>query len=659
MTLTLNQQSYHSYNVATPQPYPAVPGQVDPTETTQYSFAVTSIFRPNLINDLRMGVFRPRTLVLTPFDKNQPGSEGLLPTNNGVPFLLLFASGSVTDPVGGNESNYIAPVYQYGDSVTWIKGRHSFKGGAEVRLISDAGYDAFVVVPRAQIGAVLAPVQNISNIAGIGSNATTAQNTLLNLTGSTGTAYQVNNSDGGANPTFKPGLQRYREWHQNEFSWYFKDDWKVTPSFTLNLGVRYELYLPPTEAQGKMITPAGGGAGAFGISGTNFANAEYQPGAANGSLVQIINIGDGTANPGKQLYNTDRNNFAPAVGFAWSLPWLGKDKTVVRAGYGIGYVRLPIYLTHNNAGLEPGLSETSISFAQTNLSNLKLPILASGVPLSVVPLTGTGSRTQTLFAFDNNLRTPYTQNFNFSIQRQLTSNTSLTVSYVGSKGSKLARSVDVNEVNIFENGLLDAFKIVAGGGTSPLIEKIFDPTKYAAVKTAGSGSNYVRTNGSTFSFIANNNPGGLANYISTTSALSGKVGGLLENAGLPANFVVANPQYLSSYFVGNFANSSYHSLVIQVDRQLSHGLTLQGSYVWSKLLGEDEGDGSTLQSSYRTLRNFGLDKHLLSYDHTGVIKINGIYELPFGRGKTFGRRRKRLLRSHYRRLAGGRRLQLL
>ncbi len=636
LTITLNQQSYHSYNVATPQPYPAVPGQVDPTETTQYSVALTSIFRPNLINDLRLGAFRPRTLVLTPFDKNQPGSQGLLPTINGVPFVLQWAANGVTNPVSGDESNYIAPVYQSGDSVTWIRGRHSFKGGAEVRLISDSGYDAFSVVPRAAIGAVLAPVQNITTITGIGANATSAQNVLLDLTGSTGTAFQVNNSPGGKNPVFIPGLQRYREWHQNEFSWYFKDDWKVTPSFTLNLGVRYELYLPPTEGQGKMITPVGGGAGAFGISGTNFANAEFNPGVLNGTLTQIANIGAGTANPDVQLYHTDRNNFAPAVGFAWSLPWLGKDKTVIRAGYGIGYIRMPIYLTHNNAGLEPGLSETSISFAQTSLANLKLPVQPSGVPLSVVPLTGTGSHTQTLFSFDNNLRIGYTQNFNFSIQRQLTGNTSITVSYVGSKGSKLVRSVDVNEVNTIENGLLNAFNIVRAGGTSPLIEQIFNPSKYPAVAAAGSGSNYVRTNGSTFLFVANNNPGGLANYISTTNALSGTVGGLLSNAGLPANFVVANPQYLSSYLVGNFANSSYHSLVVQVDRQFSHGLTLQGSYVWSKLLGEDEGDGSTLQASYRTLRNFSLDKHLLSYNHTGVMKINGIYELPFGRGKMIG-----------------------
>jgi hypothetical protein len=644
IAIVLNHQAFHSFNVATPPPYPATPGNVNPTETTQYSVALTSVIRPNLLNDLRFGVFRPRTLVLTPFDKDQPGSKDLLSVNNNVPFVLCLAGSTttcgqgtnVTNPVGGNESNYIAPVYQWGDSMTWVKGRHSFKGGAEVRLISDSGYDATFVVPRVYLGnnAVI-PITNISTganpIPGIGANATAAQNLLATLTGTVQFANQTNNSPGGKNPVFLPGETRFREWHQNEFSWYFKDDFKVTPSLTLNLGVRYELYLVPTEGQAKMITPAGGGAGAFGISGTSFATAEFHPGVLNGTPTRVINIGAGTANPNIPLYNTDRNNFAPALGLSWSLPWFGKNKTVIRAGYGIGYERLPVYLTHNNAGLEPGLSESTTTFAFTNLSNVRLPIPAAGLPLAEIPTVGAGSHTQTLFAFDNNLRTPYSQNYNLSIERAVGSNTSVRVSFVGSKGSKLVRSVDINEVNVFENGILDAFKIVQAGGSSPLIDQIFAP-----LSGTTTGSNFVRTNSATVGFFANNNPGGFANYIATTNALGGINGNLLARAGLAANFVVANPQYLSSYLVGNFSNSSYNSLQVEVTHR-SRDLTLQGSYVWSKALGDEEGDGSTLQSSYRTLRNRALDKRLLSFNRAGVVKLNGFYELPVGRGKSIGR----------------------
>jgi hypothetical protein len=74
---------------------------------------------------------------------------------------------------------------------------------------------------------------------------------------------------------------------------------------------------------------------------------------------------------------------------------------------------------------------------------------------------------------------------------------------------------------------------------------------------------------------------------------------------------------------------------VVVDRRLSHGVTMQASYVFSKALGEDEGDSSTEQSSYYTLRNMSLDKRRLLFDRTHVFKMNGLYELPFGRGKTF------------------------
>jgi hypothetical protein len=293
-----------------------------------------------------------------------------------------------------------------------------------------------------------------------------------------------------------------------------------------------------------------------------------------------------------------------------------------------------------DSGFEPGFSETDTSVTAAKIGNVSLPVTAAGAPLTVIGTTGPTSHTQTLFAVDPNVRTPYVQNFNFSIQRAINQSTSFTVSYVGSKGTKLVRSIDTNESNIYSNGLLQAFQTVQAGGDSPLIDQIFANLPGAAgtaVTAAGNGSNYVRgATSSTFTFLANNNPGGFANYINTTN-LSGVVGGMLSHAGLPANFIVANPQFLSTYLTGNFGSSTYHSLQAQVSKRFSRGLSIQGSYVWSKALGEDDGQSSTLQANYRTLRNRAEDKQLLSFDHRGVLKANGIYELPFGRGKTFAK----------------------
>lgn len=645
-TVTLNHQSYHSFNVAANPPYPTIPGQADPTETTQYSAALTSIFRPNLLNDFRMGVFRPRTIVQVPWEIGQNALTGtdaarqaLLPTVGGLGFVPQFASG-ITNPIAGQPSNYIAPVYQWGDSLTWIKGRHSFKGGFEVRFISDSGFDANNTTARISFGSnTTVPAANITSgnaIPSIGANGTLATNILYDLTGSVsngGTAgvFQTNYSPGGPNPYFLPGETRYREWHQNEFDWYFKDDFKVTPNLTLNLGVRWEYYQPPTEGQGKMVAPVGGGAALFGVSGTSFAS-EFQPGASAGSPTQVQIIGPGTAHD-IPIYNPDRNNFAPAVGLSWAVPgtgmwkWLsgGPNQMTIRMGYGIGYQRLPIYLTHNNAGLEPGLSEDDRSFP-VNLSAAKLPVQPAGVPLSIVPQTGGLSHQLTLYAFDQNLRTPYAQNYNFTISRSLPGGLVMNLGYVGSKGSKLARSINTNEFNIFENGILAGFKTVQAGGDSPLLDKLLAPLGAGGVASG-------KTIGSTVqSYFANNNPGGLAALLSTTLQ-----GALLTASGQPNNFIVANPQYLATFLVGNFGNSTYNSLQIEVNKRFAKGFTAQGSYVWSHSLGDSEGDSSVLVDSFRTLRNESIDKRPLSFDYQSVLKMNGLYELPFGKGKTFGR----------------------
>lgn len=658
LTLTLNHQAYGSINVNAPPPFPNAPWQVNPTETTQYSATLNSVLRPNLINEFKFGAFRPRTTVLTSWDPKDVGPishKDVLNVKNGVGYVLNFAGG-VTQPLSSSQSDYINPNYQWGDSTTWIKGKHTFKGGIEVRLISDSGYDAAGVVPVVNLGQNGAvPVTGLAGLTGIGSNLTAAQNLLLDLSGSIVNATQTNHSPGGANPKFLPRETRFREWHQNEVSWYFKDDFKLRPNLTLNLGVRYELYLVPYEGQGKMIAPVGGAGAALGVSGTNMG-ALFKPGTLNGSLTTIQNIGAGTANPDGKLFNLDRNNFAPAVGLAWSLPgssrfkWLtgSKDQTSIRAGYGIGYQRLPIYLVHNDSGFLPGLSEADTLTTSTNLTNLVLPVPTVGQPFAPIQTSGPGSHTQNLYTFDPNIRTPYIQNFNLSISRQIATGTSLTVSYIGSKGTKLPRSMDMNEVNVFENGLLDAYKIIQAGGTSPLIDRIFSnlpvAANAAAVAAAGGGSAYVRSAAAaTQTNFANNNPGAFSNFINTNIFGTGLVGGLLGNAKLPSNFVVVNPQFAQSYLTGNWGNSTYHSLQVAATRRFGKGLSLQGSYVWSKALGEDDGQSSTYVATYRSLRNGKLDKTLLSFDRRHVIKINSIYELPFGKGKLIGKNSNRFV----------------
>ena len=129
---------------------------------------------------------------------------------------------------------------------------------------------------------------------------------------------------------------KIRDIAQNEIGTFFKDDWKVTRDLTLNLGVRWDYYGVPWEKNGLTTGLVDGGTALFGISGRSFDDW-MKPGRAR-RLMQITYVGPNSPNPDQKIYNRDLNNFGPAVGFAWQVPWGGKGKTTVRGGYQISYL---------------------------------------------------------------------------------------------------------------------------------------------------------------------------------------------------------------------------------------------------------------------------------------------------------------------------------
>ena len=136
-------------------------------------------------------------------------------------------------------------------------------------------------------------------------------------------------------------ILKLRDFRGTEFSGFFKDNWKVRPDLTLNLGIHYEWFGVPWENHGLLGAPVGADKGLCGISCGALTTAEF--------------VGKNSTQPDKQLYNDDWNNFAPSVGFSWALPWFGKDKTVLRAGYGWSYTGRPI------SGANSGNSITGVA----------------------------------------------------------------------------------------------------------------------------------------------------------------------------------------------------------------------------------------------------------------------------------------------------------
>ena len=522
-----------------------------------------------------------------------------------------------------------------------MKGKHAFKGGVQLFYDSSNGYNSFYVIPGATTGAGSVPFTNIGTIAGIGANSTQAQNLLGDLSGSLSGWTQSFNSAGGKNPAYVPGETDRRDWRQHEYSGFFKDDWKFSQKLTLNLGVRYEYYSPPFEANGKAVIPVGGSAGAFGISGTSYAQA-FTPGASAGSLTQLQLVGPLSANPNSQIYKPQYNTFLPGVGFSYAL---GNDnKTVFRAGFAMSSDRNSLRNADTEVGSNPGIN-TTITYTPggaQNLANVGVPF-NPGQALSTVPLT---DRSQTLRVFDTGLRNQYYQNWNISLQREISKDSVLSVRYVGTKGSRLLSGVNLNSDVITTNGFLSAFNVTRAGGQAPLFDQLFAglsvPGQGVVDGTTVRGSDYVRSNSTFAQYLANGNVGAFANNVNSTPLLTNVNGGLLAKAGLPQNFFVTNPQFANVYLVGNNGNSTYHSLQVEFLKRFSHGWVYQGNYTWSKALGELElGSTQYYDNNYRNTLNRSFDKRIMTFNRTHVFKSNGIYDLPFGKDRTMMRNANR------------------
>ncbi len=640
---TFSHQYYDSKNVVGEQPYPAdgIPPGRAPTDTKFGVIALTSVLRPNLINEFRVSVNRPRVEIISPFDIDD---SFMGHTANGQIFITNLST--VTSPFsavnyGAESVRRTASTYTASDTVTWLKGSHQFKGGYEYRFIETPQFDTFAAMPRALLNQGASGIQGIDNttIPGIGVNAPTARAILADLAGNVGGFFGTSNADARAQGRtgYVPRQTRYRHWRAPEMGAFFKDDWRARPGLTLNLGVRYDWFAVPYEADGGGVHWKGGGRAIFGMSGRSFADL-FQPGRITAPLLaEWEPIGPHTPNPDAKFWNNDNNNFSPHIGLSWSLPWFGKDKTVLRAGYSVNYERNQLFLVNNQGFGVSGYSSTKVVLSVPTpflLTNFQVPLPAASGVMEPVPLT---DRAAPAYGFDPAIRIPYNQNWSLSLQRAVGNDTVVEVRYVASRGRKLIRNLSINEMNIFENGFLNEFNIVRGGGQSDLFNRMF--AGLPGITATNTGSNFLRASPATIAFFAFNNPGGLANYLNITPPpLPGaNAGDFLRRAGLPENYFVASPQFAAAFFTSNYGSSQYDSLQVEVVKRFARDWTFQGNYTFSKAIGDDEGDEVGYRGASRTIRNRRLDRRLLAYHRTHAARLNGIWELPFGRGKWIGK----------------------
>jgi len=541
-----------------------------------------------------------------------------------------------------------SPLMQFADTLSFTRGSHSFQGGFEATYTSSGQYDAINSRATANLGIGTVPISGITttNFRGLNTNDIgLAQELLANLSGSIDTLAQdffLLTPDQKDFVGFQNGgVIKTRTYHQNDFAGFFKDSWKVTSNLTLNLGVRYDLYGTPYDSTGMGVKPIGGQAALFGASGKDFG-ARFNPGATGGAPTIIGFAGKHSPNPDDLIYNNDLNNIAPSFGFSWNVPWIARS-TVVRGGYGINYTGAPTFLQYSSIiGGAPGSSLsitqapgvlTPSQYLDIGLAMKSFPLPTGGIrPLEPVPVT---NRVTGLQGFADDRVVPYIQNWNLSVQQELVKNLTMEVRYVGSKGTKLRSAKELNTINIFENGILDAFNITRAGGNAPLFDSMLTGITIGAITVGrnGSGSEALRQFATTNQWIANGEAASLGNFLNSSSTGTGEAGGLLRRNRFPENFIVVNPQFGSLQLHGNDDNSTYHSLQTSVRKRLSRGLSGELNYTWSRSIGNSAaGNANTSDTTTgeRDPRNRQLQKGLVTFHRTNGFKAHSTWELPFG-----------------------------
>ena len=628
-----------------------------------YTISFTSTLSPSLLNEFRVG--RRRSIDLQYPPANRPdaiGAEALkfVPTANGAPFRVTPTLWTSFVNYGGfgNWRGHVSPMHSLADDVSWTFGKHAFKGGFEFRSTKSNGFGDPAFTPVVTLGAGSNPVSGIDGTVYTGltaNSATTARNMLTDLAGSIS---QIRQSFGifSATETTLTGTPaipvKYYRQHQAEMSAYFKDDWKFRRDLTLNLGVHWEYYGQPWEEKGLDARIIGNDESAF--TGVTCTSSPGTPGFTStcNNLTQVQFVGKNSTHPDvlANLKGNDLNNFAPTVGFSWNLPWFGAGKTVLRSGYGISYEgALRDFITVDSAvGTVPGINLVGSSAANagllftpqayTSLSNISLPIPFPTGTATVAPFTiPTTDRSLSINTY--NRVSPYTQNWNLEIQREIARNTTVEIRYIGTKGSKLWGTLNLNQIDALHRNkdLFDAFNAVRAGGESALLNQMLFGINLGgtgAQTVNGStwtGAMAVRTNTTTRGQLANGNVGDFVNFINTNTTGTGSTnqGAILRKNGFPENYIVVNPQFASVNMLNNLGNSTYHALQLQFSRRLTNGFTTTTTWTWSKAMGDADTDTG---ATYRDPTNRSIEKSLLGYDRKYQITSNGTYELPFGTG---------------------------
>ncbi|MDP9161749.1 MAG: TonB-dependent receptor, partial [Acidobacteriota bacterium] len=568
--------SYSSRDNENTNGTPALPQPLDPTFFSSFITHYERVgwdyfFSPEVLNHLNVGLNRVNSNSVagavngTDWDKaiGLNGASG--PTFPPINFGGRFGFQSLGDP---NADDDVINGLVVADSVSWQRGRHSFRAGLDWRAAQ------FSIIDKS----------HQSPSIGFQPDQTAFQPSQGGLTGNEFASFLV-----GAPSNLSLAVRSEQpRFNSNYYAAYFQDNWKVSNSLVLNLGVRYDVETARTEAHANT---------------SNFDPNVPNPGAT-GVLGALVFAGHGAGRSGRSgtWAQTWKKDIAPRIGFAWA-PQKYDRKVALRGGYGIYYAPL----TYGDFGqaLTDGFTASPSFISNDSFSPALL--LDAGIPAFPPPPNldpaqdngGSGGGFGGITYVSPKYGRPgMVQNWSLELEHQLATDLILNIGYVGQHATHLRSSLaQINNLNpkffSLGNALgqpIDGPVAASLGLTPPFPE-----------------------------FTTLYGPGSIAQALRPY------------------------PQYGSintDCCLENLGQSTYEALLVKLERRFHNGLNLLASYTWSKTLTDADSalpaftgfsGGGSVQNSY----NLKGEKSLSYQDIPHTFVLSYVYELPIGPGKKY------------------------